>query len=149
MVISVSHRPDLVGTARSLSPRVWPLLAVAMGCVTAGLLAPDAQVKLAAAVAGVTFAALVIVIRGVVAVATWRERRLERRLIAEYEADMAEVLAAVTPATEAVARELAGLPLTITGFGPVKLASATRAERRRGVLLAQFRANASPAVAAR
>jgi len=80
MVISVSHRPDLVGTARSLSPRVWPLLAVAMGCVTAGLLAPDAQVKLAAAVAGVTFAALVIVIRGVVAVATWRERRLERRL---------------------------------------------------------------------
>ncbi|MDP3958606.1 MAG: ATP-binding protein [Pseudorhodobacter sp.] len=80
MVFSVSHRPDLVGTARGLSPRVWPLLAVAMGCVVVGLFVPDPKVKLAAAVAGVTFAALVIVIRGVVAVAALRERRLERRL---------------------------------------------------------------------
>ena len=80
MVYSVSHRPDLVGTARGLSPRVWLLLAVAMGCVIVGLFAADAQVKLAAAVAGVTLAVLVIAIRGVVALATLRERRLEQRL---------------------------------------------------------------------
>jgi len=76
------------------------------------------------------------------------ERRLERRLIAQFEADMAEVLAAVTPATEAIARELAGLPLTITGFGPVKLANAAHAAERRETLLAAFRTAASPAVAA-
>jgi len=76
------------------------------------------------------------------------ERRLERRLIVEYEADMAEVLPAVTPATEAVARELAELPLMIRGFGPVKLANAAKAAKRRETLLAAFRTAASPAVAA-
>jgi len=73
------------------------------------------------------------------------ERRMERRLIAEYEADMAEILAAVTPATLAIARELAELPLTIRGFGPVKEAAAATAATRRSELLAAFRAGGTPA----
>ncbi|MDP4033999.1 MAG: indolepyruvate ferredoxin oxidoreductase family protein [Pseudorhodobacter sp.] len=77
------------------------------------------------------------------------ERRLERRLIAQYQADMAEVLANVTPANEGIARELAELPLTIRGFGPVKVANAAKAAKRREALLAAFRGEtATPAVAA-
>ncbi|THD83203.1 indolepyruvate ferredoxin oxidoreductase family protein [Aliigemmobacter aestuarii] len=72
------------------------------------------------------------------------ERRMERALIAEYEADMAEVLREVTPATLAVARDLAELPLTIRGFGPVKAANAEKAARRRAELLAAFRAGGAP-----
>jgi indolepyruvate ferredoxin oxidoreductase len=68
------------------------------------------------------------------------ERRMERALIAEYEADMGEVFARVTPGTEAIARELAALPLTIRGFGPVKAANAKAAARRRAELLDAFRA---------
>ena len=73
------------------------------------------------------------------------ERRMERRLIAEFEADMAEVLPALTPATLAIARELAELPLTIRGFGPVKEAAAATAAARREALLAAFRAGGTPA----
>jgi indolepyruvate ferredoxin oxidoreductase len=73
------------------------------------------------------------------------ERRMERALIAEYEVDMAEVLAAATPATEAIARELAELPLSIRGFGPLKAAAAATAARRRAELLGAFRAGGSPA----
>ncbi len=76
--------------------------------------------------------------------ARFAERRMERALIAQYEADMAEVLPAVTPATEAIARELAELPLAIRGFGPVKEASAKAAAKRRADLLAAFRAGGSP-----
>ncbi|HEX9858059.1 MAG TPA: DUF6537 domain-containing protein, partial [Paracoccaceae bacterium] len=72
------------------------------------------------------------------------ERRMERRLIAEYEADMAEVLAGLTPATEGIARELAELPLTIRGFGPVKAANAAKAAARRLQLLQAFRAGGAP-----
>jgi indolepyruvate ferredoxin oxidoreductase len=72
------------------------------------------------------------------------ERRLERALIAQYEADMAEVLAALTPATLGVARELAELPLSIRGFGPLKEAAAKAAATRREALLATFRAGGTP-----
>ncbi|HSF64570.1 MAG TPA: indolepyruvate ferredoxin oxidoreductase family protein, partial [Paracoccaceae bacterium] len=66
------------------------------------------------------------------------ERRMERALIAEFESDMARILPAVTPATLPIARELAELPLTIRGFGPVKHANAQRAAARRAELLAAF-----------
>ncbi|SMH57689.1 indolepyruvate ferredoxin oxidoreductase family protein [Maritimibacter sp. HL-12] len=67
------------------------------------------------------------------------ERRMERALIRQYEADMAEVFARLTPETEAAARELARLPLTIRGFGPVKAANAAAAARRRAELLDTLR----------
>ena len=72
------------------------------------------------------------------------ERRMERALIAEFEADMAEVLPKVTPATLPVARELAELPLTIRGYGPVKEANARKAAARRLALLQALRAGGAP-----
>jgi len=68
------------------------------------------------------------------------ERKMERTLIAQYEADMAEALRALTPATEALVKELAELPLTIRGFGPVKHANAETAEARRAEIMSMLRA---------
>ena len=68
------------------------------------------------------------------------ERRMERALIRQYEADMAEVLAKVTPATRDIAVALAELPLKIRGFGPVKAANEAKAAKEREALLAGFRA---------
>ncbi|MFZ8941181.1 MAG: DUF6537 domain-containing protein, partial [Gemmobacter sp.] len=76
------------------------------------------------------------------------ERRLERALVARYEADMAEVIAALTPDRLGAAVALADLPLEIRGFGPVKEANAAKADARRAALLAEFRAGAGPAALA-
>ncbi len=64
---------------------------------------------------------------------------MERALIAQYEADMAEILPNVTPQTLDIAMELAELPLSVRGFGPVKMANETSAAKRREELLAAFR----------
>lgn len=76
------------------------------------------------------------------------ERRMERALIAEYEADMAEILPKVTPATLEAARALALLPLDIRGFGPVKEAAQRKAAKRREELLGAIRAGGAPLKAA-
>ncbi|WP_208351937.1 indolepyruvate ferredoxin oxidoreductase family protein [Pseudaestuariivita rosea] len=68
------------------------------------------------------------------------ERRMERGLIAQYEADMDEVLGNLTSDKLPIAVELAELPLQIRGFGPVKDANAKAAENRRTELLQAFRA---------
>jgi indolepyruvate ferredoxin oxidoreductase len=68
------------------------------------------------------------------------ERRAERAAIAVYEADMAEVLAGVTPATLDLAVGLADLPLQLRGFGPVKAANAEKIAKRRDQMLKAFRA---------
>ncbi|EEW25539.1 ATP-binding protein [Rhodobacter ferrooxidans] len=80
MFKALSAKPDIVGTARGLSPRIWLLLAVAISCVAVSLLSPDRQIKLAAVAAAVTFAALILVIRGLVVLESLREMRLERHL---------------------------------------------------------------------
>ncbi len=67
------------------------------------------------------------------------ERKLERGLIRQYETDMAEVVAKVTPQSMDAAVALAELPLSIRGFGPVKAASVARAEKRREELLGAIR----------
>ncbi|WGT51793.1 indolepyruvate ferredoxin oxidoreductase family protein [Thioclava nitratireducens] len=72
------------------------------------------------------------------------ERKMERALIKQYEADMAEVLPKVTRDTMEIARELAELPLTIRGFGPVKAQAEKMAAKRREELLAAFRAGGAP-----
>ena len=72
------------------------------------------------------------------------ERRAERALIAQYEADMAEVLPLVAPPTEGAVRALAELPLAIRGFGPVKDAAVEKAARQRAELLAAIRAGGTP-----
>ncbi len=76
------------------------------------------------------------------------ERRMERALITQYEADMAEVLPLLSPATEEAITALARLPLDIKGFGPVKAANEARAAKRREELLALIRAGGETGAAA-
>lgn len=63
---------------------------------------------------------------------------MERALIRQYEADMAEVLPRAGAHPDAV-RALAELPLQIRGFGPVKQAAVAKAAGRRVELLAVIR----------
>jgi len=51
------------------------------------------------------------------------ERRLERKLIADYESWMEDIAERLSPARHAAALELLRLPATVRGFGPVKRAS--------------------------
>jgi indolepyruvate ferredoxin oxidoreductase len=55
-----------------------------------------------------------------------RERRMERRLISEFEQTAETVLANLRPETVAAAAEIAGLYLEIRGYGPVKEESAAK-----------------------
>ncbi|MCO8144918.1 indolepyruvate ferredoxin oxidoreductase family protein [Rhodovulum tesquicola] len=68
------------------------------------------------------------------------ERRRERAAIRTYEADMAEVIAGLTPDRLEAAVALAELPLSVKGFGPVKAKAEAEAAERRADLLAAFRA---------
>ncbi|MBV7379283.1 indolepyruvate ferredoxin oxidoreductase family protein [Maritimibacter dapengensis] len=68
------------------------------------------------------------------------ERKMERALIAQYEADMDEVLGAWESGNPEAGVALARLPLDIRGFGPVKEANQAKAAKRREELLAAFRA---------
>jgi indolepyruvate ferredoxin oxidoreductase len=72
------------------------------------------------------------------------ERRRERAMIRDFEADMREVLANVDDATLPIAIELAELPLSVRGYGPVKDKAADEAAIRREELLAQFRSCGAP-----
>ena len=64
------------------------------------------------------------------------ERRMERALIKQYEADLRAVLPQLTPDTRDPIIALAELPLHIRGFGPVKAANEAKAAKRREELLA-------------
>ena len=76
------------------------------------------------------------------------ERRMERRLIAEYEALLDEVVARVAPENHVIGVELAALPLEIRGFGHVKEANLKRAKAKEADLLARFRSPPPQAMAA-
>jgi indolepyruvate ferredoxin oxidoreductase len=68
------------------------------------------------------------------------ERRMERALIGQYEALVAELLAALAPHNHALAVELAQIPEHIRGFGHVKERHVAVAKAREAELLAGFRA---------
>jgi len=72
------------------------------------------------------------------------ERRMERRLIKQYQADLAEFLPGAAPQTMDALVALAELPLSIRGFGPVKELNAKRAAKRRAELLAHLRTGGAP-----
>lgn len=77
-----------------------------------------------------------------------QERKMERALIAQYEADMAEITSAAEhPISDAVIA-LAELPLQIKGFGPVKLANETKAAKQRETLLTVIRTEETTQTAA-
>jgi indolepyruvate ferredoxin oxidoreductase len=67
------------------------------------------------------------------------ERRMERRLITDYEAVLEEVLAKLSPDNHALAVELAAIPEKIRGFGHVKEAHVKSAKACEADLLAAFR----------
>jgi indolepyruvate ferredoxin oxidoreductase len=66
------------------------------------------------------------------------ERRLERRLIGDYEARVAELLAGLSAEKLAVATAIANVPGSIRGYGHVKLASLAIARARESELLNRF-----------
>jgi indolepyruvate ferredoxin oxidoreductase len=76
------------------------------------------------------------------------ERRMERRLIAEYEAVLDEIVARLAPENHAIAVELAALPLEIRGFGHIKEANLQRAKAKEADLLARLRSPPPQAMAA-
>jgi indolepyruvate ferredoxin oxidoreductase len=76
------------------------------------------------------------------------ERRMERRLIAEYEAMLDEIVARLATENHAIAVELAALPLEIRGFGHIKEANLQRAKAKEADLLARFRSPPPHAMAA-
>ncbi|MDQ4061643.1 MAG: indolepyruvate ferredoxin oxidoreductase family protein, partial [Pseudomonadota bacterium] len=68
------------------------------------------------------------------------ERRMERRLIGEYEALLAELTASLTPARYGLAVEIARTADLMCGYGFIKEGNVAKAEARRDALLARFRA---------
>ncbi len=68
------------------------------------------------------------------------DRKLERRLIADYKTLIEEVLTGLTPANHALAVALASLPDQIRGYGPVKAEAVAAAKEKEAELLGRFRA---------
>ena len=76
------------------------------------------------------------------------ERRLERRLIGEYETTLTELCDRLDPDNHALAVEIASIPERIRGFGHVKTRHLEAARAREAELLAAFRHPAPRADAA-
>jgi indolepyruvate ferredoxin oxidoreductase len=68
-----------------------------------------------------------------------KERRMERRLIADYEALIAELAASLNPGNHALAIELASLPAKMRGFGHIKARNVESAKACEAELLALWR----------
>ncbi|TSA18719.1 MAG: indolepyruvate ferredoxin oxidoreductase family protein, partial [Betaproteobacteria bacterium] len=66
------------------------------------------------------------------------ERRMERRLIKEYEATLSTLLADLRPESLASAAEIARLPEDIRGYGPVKERNFIAAQNRQAELMKEF-----------
>jgi indolepyruvate ferredoxin oxidoreductase len=67
------------------------------------------------------------------------ERRMERQLIADYEATLGEVLTLLSPDNHALAVKIASLPEEIRGYGHVKEANVKKARTKGSDLLAALR----------
>jgi indolepyruvate ferredoxin oxidoreductase len=66
------------------------------------------------------------------------DRKLERKLIAAYEKDVATVLERLSPVAIDTAVEILALPDRIRGFGPVKEKAAAEAKLRHAQLAADL-----------
>jgi indolepyruvate ferredoxin oxidoreductase len=73
-----------------------------------------------------------------------QERRTERKLIAEYETLLAELMPRLTRDNHHLATGLAAVPERIRGFGHVKARHLAAAKAEEAALLEQFRAGAPP-----
>jgi indolepyruvate ferredoxin oxidoreductase len=72
------------------------------------------------------------------------ERRTERKLIADYEATLSEVLEKLNPDNHHLAVAIAAIPEKIRGFGHVKMRHLAAAKADEAALLEQFRAGGAP-----
>ncbi|HSF64957.1 MAG TPA: hybrid sensor histidine kinase/response regulator, partial [Paracoccaceae bacterium] len=84
----------VLATARGLAPRSWLLLAVALCCALAAMVATDPWTRASAAMAAGTFAALVVAIRGLAMLAARTDRQAERSLSDMLDNDPAPCVAA-------------------------------------------------------
>jgi indolepyruvate ferredoxin oxidoreductase len=75
-----------------------------------------------------------------------RERRMERRLIVDYERLLEMFVAELNAARLDLAKELAALPQTIRGYGPIKDAAVASAEMLRESKLLVWRSSAKETV---
>jgi indolepyruvate ferredoxin oxidoreductase len=76
------------------------------------------------------------------------ERRMERRLIGEYQATIDEVLATLGQDNHALAVQIASVPDSMRGFGHIKEKNVKAAKEREASLLASYRSPATQSVAA-
>jgi indolepyruvate ferredoxin oxidoreductase len=76
------------------------------------------------------------------------ERKMERRLIAEYEATVDSLLATLDQNNHGLAVQIAAVPETMRGFGHIKEKNVVAAKAREASLLAAYRTPASEKVAA-
>ncbi|MBO0758964.1 MAG: hypothetical protein J2P54_24225, partial [Bradyrhizobiaceae bacterium] len=76
------------------------------------------------------------------------ERRVERQLIADYEALLDQITVRLTPANHHIAVGLAAIPEKIRGFGHVKMRHLETAKAEQAALLEQFGTSPTPALKA-
>ncbi|MEA2878422.1 MAG: indolepyruvate ferredoxin oxidoreductase [Hyphomicrobiales bacterium] len=76
------------------------------------------------------------------------ERRTERKLIADYEALLGEIIDKLTPENHHIAVGLAAIPEKIRGFGHVKARHLVAAKADEAALLDQLRSGTAPALKA-
>ena len=67
------------------------------------------------------------------------ERRMERRLLADYESDLGMIAEELAPGRIEAAAALASIPQLVRGYGHIRAASAARAGEERERLVARFR----------
>ena len=72
------------------------------------------------------------------------ERRMERSLIKQFESDFKSLTSFVNSENLDLIVELALLPLSIRGFGPVKQANEEKAQKRRAEILEGLKHPKSP-----
>ena len=71
------------------------------------------------------------------------ERKMERRLVADYEILLGEIIEQLTPNNHRIAVELAMIPEKIRGFGPVKQRHLVAAKAEQAALREQFKVGAA------
>jgi len=76
------------------------------------------------------------------------ERKMERRLIGDYEATIEQVLASLDQNNHAMAVQIASVPESMRGYGHIKEKNVVAAKAREASLLAAYRAPATEKVAA-
>jgi len=72
------------------------------------------------------------------------ERKMERRLVADYEKLLDEIVGQLTPGNHRIAVELAMIPEKIRGFGPVKQRHLAAAKAEEAALREQFNVGTPP-----